>query len=288
MAVVLAVAGAIDLQAEEDKKLLKVAFVLPDNAELGSVEAVKTVLVARGRSDLLTCKSKPMACRGAKAAVVEVLQERFLYCATGKRGTWVCLRCSAWQSQTVGVLRPTEHMCFNIHMKEASYKSLHGLDVVEPEMLKLLKDYMKLGSNTAPCKEPLSKEGVMRLVQKGSETALLVAKVNNWVPVGLRLYEAGQQVEAANHPAPSQMLFDLQQAQTLNVIAAVGAAMSFNGVSSPEWQRFFNMISNNSYKAPSRQQAWGVTKKTNKQTASQDQQQRHPQQKSLNKKHAHL
>jgi hypothetical protein len=205
-----------------------------------SVPHVADLLRQRGREDLLGRRIMPLPARGITPCTLAALRRRVVRLEMGKRGWWVCLRCP-WTSQTQGMGRMIEHCLGEI--KQSVWHQAHGPDMPE-QVAFLIAEYRKNGQRTAPCTDPVGKDTAMAMAAAGDAAAIRWCRFNQWIDFGPGV--ARQQLPAPLRP------WDPVAAQEQHVVAALCSAMSFRGLSSPEWRVLFDHTSGNKYEPPQR------------------------------------
>jgi hypothetical protein len=126
-------------------------------------------------------------------------------------------------------------------IKKERWHKTFGEDMPK-EVLDLIEQYRKKGQRTAPCSNLLRKQEVLEMAAAGDAAALRWCKYNQWVPLS----------KQGCAPPLSPPPFSVAAAQQQHVIAGLSAAMSFRGISSPEWRLLFQQISGNQYVPPER------------------------------------
>jgi hypothetical protein len=224
-----------------------------------SVPAVATRLQQLGKADLLKYNMLPFTCRGVPERTIAALRDRAVHVAFGKRGLWQCLRCP-WSSSAPGLHRLIEHSLGEI--KQTAWKQSYGEDIPS-QVQELIAEYRRKGSRVSVCTDLLKKEEVLEMAAAGDVAALRWARFNLWISSftcssDLRAQLADAKA-AAPVPLPAAPL-DVAAAQQQHVIAGLCAAMSFRGLSSPEWSSFLQHISASMYEPPSRWKVSAIVK----------------------------
>ena len=196
--------------------------------------------------------------------LITMLHDQFVRLTHQKHplGLWLCVKCGWEGKYSAGHARPLEHAMG--HITTFHWQEWHKTDAIPHDMNQFIKSHRRAGSRINGCDVPADKAMILKLVEQGCAYALVRAKFCGWLPLDAALGTTLQSVQnplvGFPNPADAAGTLNLEAAQRMHVIAAVTTALSFRGLSHPNWKYFLEAVSGGRYTPPAKNKVIAIVK----------------------------